>query len=273
MKFERIKANNWIRGKKEVEELLNEDARKDGRDENNRGNSSFQSGESINGSPQVVGQYLTYPRLEYQLGHSTVARMGGKSDKLWKKPRLPLSFPRPSATIFTIQCYLPDTYAKRKTIDKRANLIQLSSINNTTYISIHPPSSENVAEVTRRCCIYTIFITIRHPRQLNHSRLKLANYLITSIVYSSKKFSSPSKITKCWTEKVKDLLDCIQRRNSSLFEDNRTTLNYQSQNSIIQETLFTIKITWTKRRDEKSKTKRLRKIYSDNCVRQISGKF
>lgn len=150
MKFERIKANNWIRGKKEVEELLNEDARKDGRDENNRGNSSFQSGESINGSPQVVGQYLTYPRLEYQLGHSTVARMGGKSDKLWKKSHLPLSFPRPSATIFTIQCYLPDTYAKRKTINKRANLIQLSSINNTTYISIHPPSSENVAEVTRR---------------------------------------------------------------------------------------------------------------------------
>lgn len=103
--------------------------------------------------------------------------------------------------------------------------------------------------------------------------MKLANYLIKSIVYSSKKFSSPSKITKCWTEKVKDLLDCIQRRNSSLFKDNRTTPNYQSQNSIIQETFFTIKITWTKRRDEKSKTKRLRKIYSDNCVRQISGKF
>lgn len=68
------------------------ETRKDGRDENNRGNSSFQSGESINGSPQVVGQYLTYPRLEYQLGHSTVVRMDDKSDKLSKKPRPPLSY-------------------------------------------------------------------------------------------------------------------------------------------------------------------------------------
>lgn len=68
------------------------ETRKDGRDENNRGNSSFQSGESINGSPQVVGQYLTYPRLEYQLGHSTVARMDDKSDKLSKKPRPSLSY-------------------------------------------------------------------------------------------------------------------------------------------------------------------------------------
>lgn len=72
------------------------EARKDGRDENNRGNSSFQSGESINGSPQVVGQYLMYPRLEYQLGHSTVARMDDKSDKL--SPKKPLFYIASSKT-------------------------------------------------------------------------------------------------------------------------------------------------------------------------------
>lgn len=61
-----------------------------------------------------------------------------------------ISLPRLSTTIFTIKCYLPDTYAKRKTIDKRANLIELSSINNTIYLN--PPTilRENVAEVTRR---------------------------------------------------------------------------------------------------------------------------
>lgn len=53
-------------------------------DENNRGNGSLKSRESINRSPQVVGQYLMYPRrvLDRQLGHSTVAKMGGKSDRL-----------------------------------------------------------------------------------------------------------------------------------------------------------------------------------------------
>lgn len=53
-------------------------------DENNRGNGSLKSRESINGSPQVVGQYLMYPRrvLDRQLGHSSAAKMGGKNDRL-----------------------------------------------------------------------------------------------------------------------------------------------------------------------------------------------
>lgn len=142
------------------------EAREDGRDENNRGNSSFQSGESINGSPQVVGQYLMYPRLEYQLGHSTVARMDDKSDKLSEETiilyRLFQDLAQQSSAI---KCYLPDTYAKRKTIDKRANLIELSSINNTACISIHPPFPEKMSRKSQdAACIYTILITIHYPR-------------------------------------------------------------------------------------------------------------
>lgn len=46
---------------------------------------------------------------------------------------------------------------QEENIDKRANLIELSSINNTTYISIHPPFSEKMSRKSQdAACIYTM---------------------------------------------------------------------------------------------------------------------
>lgn len=226
------------------------EARKDGRDENNRGNSSFQSGESINGSPQVVGQYLTYPRLEYQLGHSTVA-MDDKSDKLSKKSSLPLSYiaSKTQHNNLYYQMLFTRHLRQEENIDKRANLIELSSINNTTYISIHPPFSEKMSRKSQdAACIYTMDIH-HYPLSSIIESLPIKtcqlSYKCNCIFLQEILFTVRNNLNQMLnrkSERFNGLLS-TKKLKSIREKDNQTTPNYQSQNSIIQEIPITVKIT------------------------------